>query len=73
MTHDTFEVGFADRTHIMVGSLVINWSMTKATSGRRVVEEKGCRFVLSEGDMVKAAKGKGYTLLDWEFGTLHAK
>ena len=37
------------------------------------MEAKGCRFMLSEGDMVKAAKGKDYRLLDWEFGTLPAK
>ncbi|EMS54374.1 hypothetical protein TRIUR3_12643 [Triticum urartu] len=85
MTHGTFQVRLVDRTHIMVSSLVINWSMTKnilkqtqpyitsCASGRHAVEAKGCRFMLSEGDMVKAAKGKDYRLLDWEFGTLPAK
>ncbi|XP_044342606.1 uncharacterized protein [Triticum aestivum] len=29
MTHGTFQVRLVDRTHIMVSSLVINWSMTK--------------------------------------------
>lgn len=32
------------------------------------MEVAGCRFVLSGGDVVKAAKGKGSGLLDWEFG-----